>query len=109
MSPKFRKVHRPPLLPNRTISTLLSNAVKYLCDWCQFISDDLWNEMVCFQPSNLLIRKVWIPVMHFCAFPIHWRVDRRLGLCGLTPSQPLIVLTINEFSINSAQLVLEVL
>ena len=22
--------------------------------------------MVCFQPPSLLIRKVWVPVMHFC-------------------------------------------
>ena len=29
--------------------------------------------------------KVWVPVMHFCACPIHcrvhWSVGRRLGLC----------------------------
>ena len=26
--------------------------------------------MVCFQPPSLLICKVWVPVMHFCACPI---------------------------------------
>ena len=28
--------------------------------------DDLWNAVVCFQPPNLFIGKVWVPVMHFC-------------------------------------------
>ena len=40
---------------------------------------------MCFQPPSLLIGKVWVPVMHFCACPmqcrVHWRVRRRLGLC----------------------------
>ena len=31
---------------------------------------DLWNEVVCFQPPCLLIGKVWVPVMHYCACPI---------------------------------------
>ena len=26
--------------------------------------------MVCLQPPSLLIGKVWVPVMHFCACPI---------------------------------------
>ena len=37
------------------------------------------------QPPSLLIGKVWVPVMRFCACPIHcrvyWRVGRRLGSC----------------------------
>ena len=39
--------------------------------------------MACFQPPSLLFEKVCVPVMYFCAFPIHckvhWRVCRRLG------------------------------
>ena len=39
--------------------------------------------VLCFQPPSLLIGKVWVPVMHFCACPIHcrvhWRVWMRLG------------------------------
>ena len=34
------------------------------------------------QPPSLLIGKIWVPVMRFCACPIHcrvhWRVGRRL-------------------------------
>ena len=75
--------------------------------------DDLWNAMVCFQPQSLLIGKVWCPMMHFCACPIHcrvhWRVGRRLGSSRLTSVQPLIGSTIWAFSISSALLVLEVL
>ena len=61
--------------------------------------------MVCFQPHSSLIGKVWVPVMHFCACPIHcevhWRVGIRLGSCRLISGQPLIGLTIGEFSIGS--------
>ena len=39
----------------------------------------------------------------------HWRMDRRLGLNRLISAQPLIVSTINEFSISTALWVLEVL
>ena len=42
--------------------------------WCLFVLDYLWNAVVCFQPPSLLIGKVWEPVMHFCACPIHWTV-----------------------------------
>ena len=39
---------------------------------------------MCFQPPSLLIGKVWVPVMHFCAClihcKVHWRVGRRLGV-----------------------------
>ena len=34
--------------------------------WWRFVSDDLWNTVVCFQPPSLLIGKVWVPVMRFC-------------------------------------------
>ena len=44
--------------------------------------------VVCFQPPSLLIGKVWVPVMHFCACPIHcrvhWRLGKRLGSCRST-------------------------
>ena len=73
----------------------------------------LWNSVVCFQPPSLLIGKVWVPVMHICACPIHcrvhWRVDRRLGSCRSTSVQPLIGSTIWAFSISSVLWVLEVL
>ena len=36
-----------------------------------FVLDDLWNALVCYQPPSLLIVKVWVPVIHFCAYPIH--------------------------------------
>ena len=75
------------------------------------VLDDLWNTVVCFQPPSLLIGKVWVPMMHFCAFPIHcrvyWRMGRRLGSCRLTSVQPLIVSTIWAFSISSDLWVLE--
>ena len=68
---------------------------------------------MCFQPPSLLIGKVWVPVMHFCACHIHckvhWRVGRRLGSFRLISAQPLIVSTIREFCISSVLWVLEVL
>ena len=51
--------------------------------------DALWNVVVYFQPPSVLITigEVWVPVMHFCVWPIHckacWRVSRRLGSCRL--------------------------
>ena len=60
-----------------------------------------------------LSEKVCLPVMHFCACPIHcrvyWIVGRRLGSCRLTSGQPLIGSTIWAFSISSALWVLEVM
>ena len=55
-------------------------------------------------PTNsLLIGKVWVPVMLFCACFLHckvyWRVGRRLRSCRLISAQPLIGSTIREFSI----------
>ena len=71
------------------------------------------GRVVSFQQSSLLIGKVWVPVMHFCACPIHcrvhWRVGRRLGSCRLTSVQLLIWSTIWAFSISSALSLLEVL
>ena len=59
--------------------------------------------MVCFQPPSLLIGKVWVPVMYFCACPmhcrVHWSVGRRLGSCRLISVQPLIGSTIWAFSV----------
>ena len=67
-----------------SITSVLSNVFE--C-WYLFILDDSLYAMVCFQPPSLLIRKVWVPVMHFCVCPIHckvhWRVGRRLGLIDL--------------------------
>ena len=62
--------HRPI-----SITSVLS---KYLSAWCRFALDDLWNAVVCFQPPSFLIGKVWVPVMHFCACPIHCRVHWRV-------------------------------
>ena len=59
--------------------------------------------MVCIQPPGLLIGKVWVPKMRFCACPMHcrmhWRVGRRLGSCRLISVQPLTGPTIWAFSI----------
>ena len=65
----------------------------HCCLWClsarcRFLSYDLWNAVVRFQPPSLFIRKVWVPVIHFCVCPMHCKVHRtvgrRLGLCRLT-------------------------
>ena len=81
--------------------------------WWRFVSDDLWNTVVCFQPPSLLIGKVWVPVVHFCVCHIHCRVHlragRRPGLCRSTSVLLLIGSTIREFSISSALWILEVL
>ena len=62
---------------------------------------------------QLLIGKVWVPVVHFCSCPIHckvhWRMGRRQGSCRLISVQPLIGSTIRAFSIIFARWVLEVL
>ena len=93
----------------------LSGISKAWCvsGWYRFVSDVLWNAVVCFQPPNLLIGKVGVAVMNFCACPIHckvhWRVGRRLGSCILISAEPLIGSTIAELSISSILWVLEVL
>ena len=106
MSPQFRKVHRPLLLPIIDQFPKHEYCLRCLSTWCRFVLDNLWNTVVCFQPPSLLIGKVWVPVMHFCACPIHcrvhWRVGRWLGSCRLTSVQPLIGSTIWASSISSA-------
>ena len=71
-----------------------------------FLLDDLWKPVVCFQPPSSFIEKVWVPMMDFCACPIHCkmnrRVGKRLGSCRLTSAWSLISSTIKEFSISSA-------
>ena len=92
-----------------SITSVLSKAIEHLVSvrLGQFI------ECSAFQPPSLLIGKVWVPVMHFCACLIHcrvhWRVGRRLGSCRLTSVRPLVGSTIWAFSISSALWVLEVL
>ena len=57
------------------------------------------------QPPSLLIGKVWVPVMHFCACRLHCKVHWRVGRIGsyrLISAQPLIGSTIREFCISSA-------
>ena len=94
MSPQFRKFYRPLLLPITDQFPLQQYCLRCLSVWYLFVLDDLWNAVVSFQAPSLLIGKVWVPVMHFCACPIHyrvhWRVGRRLGSCRLTSVQLLI-------------------
>ena len=112
-SPQFQKVLSSSSVTNYQpifINPVLS---KVLSVWYRFISDDLWNTVVCFQPPSLLIGKVWAPVMHFCVCHIHCRVHcragRRPGLCRSTSALLLIGSIIREFSIGSALWVSEVL
>ena len=93
MSPLFRRVHRPNLLPITNLFPT-SDCLRYLSVWCRIASDNFWNALVCFKPPGLLIGNVWVPVMHFCACPIHrnvnWRVGWSLGSYRLISAQPLI-------------------
>ena len=45
----------------------------------------MYLNSISIEELNLLIGKVWVPVMHFCACPIrckaHWSVGRRQALC----------------------------
>ena len=63
MPPQFRKLRRPPLLLN-TDRFQKMDCLSCLSAWCQFVSVDLLNAVVCFQPSSLLIGKVWALVIH---------------------------------------------
>ena len=54
VSPQFRKVHRPPLLPITVRFPYRQYGLKCLGVWCLFALDDLWNAMVCFQPPICL-------------------------------------------------------
>ena len=109
MSPSFRQVHRPPLLPITNRFSSHQYCLRCVSTMYLIVMDDLLNAVVCFQPPSLLIGKVWVAVMHFCACPIHCkvhgRVGRRLGSCRLISVQTLIRST----SIGSALWVLEVL
>ena len=55
MSPQFRKVHSPPMLPTTDRFPQHQYCPRYLSAWCLFVLDDLWNAMVCFPPPSLLI------------------------------------------------------
>ena len=67
VSPQFRKVHCPPLLPITDQFPWHVNFLRCLSVLWLFVLDDLWNAVVCFQQQSVLIVKVWVPVMHFCA------------------------------------------
>ena len=66
MSPIIQRVQNPPLLPTTTQFPKHLYCLRCFSAWCLFALDDLWNGVVCLQPHSLLIRKVWVPVMHFC-------------------------------------------
>ena len=65
----------PPSFSNKS---LLFVCLRCLSAWCLFVLDDLYIAVVSFKPPSLLIGKVWVPVMHFCACPIHCRVHWRV-------------------------------
>ena len=85
MSPQFQKVHRPPLLPITEQFPQHQYYPRCFSVWWRFVSENLWNTVVCFQPPSLHIGKIWVPVMHFCVCHIHCRVHWRVG------RRPLIV------------------
>ena len=101
MSPKFRKVHLLTLLPITDRFLKHHYCLRCLSVWCRFVSDDLWNEVVCFQKPSLLIRKVTVLVMRFCVSPIHCKVQCRVGrrplLWRFNSVYPLIGSTFKEF------------
>ena len=67
-----------------SITSILSKTLRCLTSaCCQFVLNDLWNAVMCFQPSSLLIGRVWVPAMHFCACPIHFKVHWRVGRTGI--------------------------
>ena len=117
MSPQFRRIHRPPLLPIYrpiSITSVWSKVFeRQLVRLGRFMkSSRTIYEMQCFQKHSLLIRKVCVFLMHFCARPIHckdnWRASRRLGSYRLISVQTLIRSTIRGFTISSVLWVLEV-
>ena len=113
ISPQFRKVHRPLLLPITDKFPKPQYCLRCLSAWCLFVLDDLWNAFVCFEPPSLLIGKVWVPVINIFPCPIHcrvhWIVGKRLGSFRLVSVQPLIESTIWVFYKSSALWVLEIL
>ena len=92
------------------INVVMCLTIHYV--FCRFVSDDLWNELVCFQQPSLPIGKMWVPLKHFCAVSYTAKCigvfGRRLGLCRLI-AQPLIRSIVMELSISSVLWVLEVL
>ena len=67
--------------------------------------------MVPFQQPSLLIGKVWVSVMHFCACQINcivlWRLGGGYRIVQIMSVQPSIGSTVREFSISSVLLGLE--
>ena len=64
---------------NRFASNMVILNQAHRVAWCLSTKvfehlDHLWNAVVCFQPPSLLIGKVLVPLMHFCACSIHCRV-----------------------------------
>ena len=109
----IRKIPPSSYVANYRPISIISVCLRCLSAWCLFVLAYLGNAMESFQPPSLLIRNVWVPVMHICTCPIHckvhWREDRRLGSCRLISVQPSIGLTLRAFSKGSALWVLEVL
>ena len=84
--------------------------LRCLCIWCRFVADDLWKTVVRFQPASLPSRNATCDALLCVPHTLlHFRVGRRLELCGLISAQPLIGSAIREFSISSLLWVLEVL
>ena len=48
MSPQFRKVHCPHLLPIKDRFSQHQFCLRCLSAWCLFVLNDLWNAVVCF-------------------------------------------------------------
>ena len=60
MSPLFRRVHRPPLLPTTDrfpLHQYCLSTLRCLGVWCRFASYDLWNAVLCFQQLEFAYRK----------------------------------------------------
>ena len=89
----------------KSISHSISIVLRCFNVACRFVLDNLWNSVVCFQPPSLLIEKVRVPVMYFCACPIHckvhWRAGRRLGSRRISAAFKLLGSPIRKFSISS--------
>ena len=64
MSPQFRKIHRPPLLPITDQFPQHQYCLRCLSFWCLFVLDDVWNAvgnavwLDDVQPPSLLNGKV---------------------------------------------------
>ena len=60
LSTKFRMIHSLLLLLISDLFPCHQYCLKCLGICCRFVSDELSNSLVCFQPSSLLIEKVWV-------------------------------------------------